>query len=115
MQLEGLPDYNHELYMALHNARHNPQLPLSFPLPDSVASEFETLLDNYLCAGSPNGKADVFITNVPTDPGLNPAEPGGPRLEDEDEDSLPPEYQRSHRGKPCGHVFKVGEALYWCR
>ena len=33
-----------------------------------------------------------------------------------DEDaSLPPEYQKSQRGKACGHVFKKGEGVYRCR
>ncbi|KAJ3050134.1 hypothetical protein HK097_008893 [Rhizophlyctis rosea] len=29
--------------------------------------------------------------------------------------SLPPEYQKSQRGKACGHVFKKGEGVYRCR
>ncbi|ORX91768.1 hypothetical protein K493DRAFT_339176 [Basidiobolus meristosporus CBS 931.73] len=24
-------------------------------------------------------------------------------------------YSESHRGKPCGHIFRKGEAIYWCR
>ncbi|KAK9765319.1 E3 ubiquitin-protein ligase ubr1, partial [Basidiobolus ranarum] len=24
-------------------------------------------------------------------------------------------YSEAHRGKPCGHVFRRGEAIYWCR
>ncbi|KAJ3209743.1 hypothetical protein HDU67_005962 [Dinochytrium kinnereticum] len=35
--------------------------------------------------------------------------------EEVDDPTLPPEYQASHRGKPCGHVFQVGEGVYWCR
>ncbi|KAJ3108877.1 hypothetical protein HDU97_010149 [Phlyctochytrium planicorne] len=35
--------------------------------------------------------------------------------EEEEDPDLPPEYQPSHRGKPCGHIFQVGEGVYWCR
>ncbi|KAI8850290.1 hypothetical protein BC829DRAFT_488840 [Chytridium lagenaria] len=41
----------------------------------------------------------------------------GNDLEEEEEEGqdLPPEYQSSQRGKPCGHVFQIGEGVYWCR
>ncbi|KAJ3284110.1 hypothetical protein HK104_010088, partial [Borealophlyctis nickersoniae] len=35
--------------------------------------------------------------------------------EDVEEPNLPPEYQKSQRGKACGHVFRKGEGVYRCR
>ncbi|KAI8803245.1 hypothetical protein BJ742DRAFT_683363 [Cladochytrium replicatum] len=35
--------------------------------------------------------------------------------DEDDEAELPPEYRRSHRGKPCGHVFNKGEGVHRCR
>ncbi|KAJ3417168.1 hypothetical protein HDV05_006374 [Chytridiales sp. JEL 0842] len=103
--------------MALHSAKPNPQQGrLAYPLSDDEAEYWSTMLDNTFSAGAPNSKHDVFIptsSSTSTDPSLNPM--GAPHIENEDEESLPPEYQKSRRGKPCGHVFRVGEALYWCR
>ncbi|KAJ3331587.1 hypothetical protein HDU76_002758 [Blyttiomyces sp. JEL0837] len=93
-----LTNFDRDLYLHLRNVNRRFSAALSLPFSDEVTSYILTAVDAALEKGtsSVQGYPSLFIDRSA-------------------EQQLAPEYRSSHKGKPCGHIFKVGEALYWCK
>ncbi|KAI8819844.1 uncharacterized protein EV422DRAFT_620707 [Fimicolochytrium jonesii] len=118
--VSDMPHFDSHLYTYLHNSPFPSHYRYELPIGRDTLDEIITIVNERLCLGSSPelvfGQRHVPGRFNESDPGSNDTGAGqGASSADAHPAARAPEYQESHRGRACGHVFKKGEAIYRCR